>query len=246
MDNNKITEQVMSQIDTQHIQMRPKWYFILGSLLISLSLACIVICGLFIFSDVFFHIRSHGPFGYLQFGSNGIQPFLQTFPVVPLFIGIFLIVFGSILLIRFTKAYHYSMRLIISILVIIFIIVGFTADYFGLNEFIAQNNSINQIYTPFVSDSWIVGEITAVNNNNHWMDIRTPYGDDVQIVWDQQTLLPVGSNFKPTDRVRIIGDNIDGIIHADGITIGGMGWRNSFPTLPQPRRMFFVPPPIDN
>ncbi len=200
------------------------------------------IIGLFIFSDVFFHFRSHGPFGYLQFGQFGIKPFLQTFPIIPLFIGIFLIIFGSILLIKYTKAYRYSTQFIIGCLILAFIAVGFICDHFGLNEYMAQNNTINRMYTPFVGESWIVGEVVSADNSNHQMLIKTPYGDDVLILWDDQTILPFGANFNITDRVRIVGINHNGVITAQGIGVGGMGWRKTFPTLEPFRNPFIVPP----
>jgi hypothetical protein len=55
--------------------------------------------------------------------------------------------------------------------------------------------------------------------------IATPRGEEVKILLQEKTLLPVGSDFQVGERIRAVGEWQDEVFVAKGIGKGGMQWR---------------------
>ena len=69
-----ITRNVMAKIKTEQIKMRPKWYFIVGSFLMTVGLVGLSVGAVFLTNLVFFLVRKQGS------GQGRLQLMLQSFP----------------------------------------------------------------------------------------------------------------------------------------------------------------------
>lgn len=122
--------------------MKPRWYFILGSVLIFLGMVFSTISTIFIFNFIFFLLRHHyGPM--YQYRLNLI---LANFPWWMILIGILGLVFG----IKFLKEYDFSYKK--NFLWIIFgyflaiLISAYLIDYFNLDKSFYRQRFMRRFY----------------------------------------------------------------------------------------------------
>ncbi len=128
-----ITESVMEKIHQGEVKMRPKMYFIIGSVLTFLGLVFSLATSVFLFGLIRFSIRSHGGMGSYRY-----QQILESFPlwvpilaVVTLFVGIWL-------LRQYDFSYKKNYPLIIITVVVAVIATGLFIDSVGLHDNLAR------------------------------------------------------------------------------------------------------------
>lgn len=119
----------MEQIRSGKIAMKPRWYFIIGSLLMVVGVATASIVSVFLISLTRFALRTHGPMGQYR-----LQELLSSFPLwAPLLTGVSLM--GGIwLLKKFDFSYKRNFALIVVGFLFAVIMAGVTLDYLGLDE----------------------------------------------------------------------------------------------------------------
>jgi uncharacterized membrane protein HdeD (DUF308 family) len=132
----------LEKIKKGEIKMKPKWYFILGSILMLLGLVALTITVIFIFNFAFFlFYRHYGPM--YQYRLNLI---LANFPWWIVLIGIL----GLLLGIKFLKEYDFSYKknfvwIIVSYIFIIFV-SAYLINYFNLNKFFYSQGLKRRFY----------------------------------------------------------------------------------------------------
>lgn len=124
-----IKDQVMSQIKQGKINMKPKWYFVLGSALMIISLVGISIISIFLVNLLFFLLKKHGPMGQFR-----LELILASFPWWILIISTLLFVLAIFLLKKYDFSYQKNFKLIILAILISIIISAWAIDYLGFNE----------------------------------------------------------------------------------------------------------------
>lgn len=124
----------MEKIKNQEIKMKPKWYFVAGSILLFLGFLSATIFSILSVNLIFFLLRKHYGLMY-QYRLNYI---LSSFPwwlIVPSILGI---VFG----IKFLKEYRFSYKNNFLVIVLSYVLViflsAFLIDFFNLNSFFAR------------------------------------------------------------------------------------------------------------
>lgn len=100
-----LTKKIMKEIRQKKVKMRPRIYFIAGSLLLSIGLAGTTILAIFFINLVLFRLRIHQPFGFLILGRPGLRPFLLTFPWLSLLVALGGIIGGRALLKKYDISY---------------------------------------------------------------------------------------------------------------------------------------------
>ncbi len=109
--------------------MRPKIYFIFGSIFIFLGLVASGLTAVFIVSLMRFVIRSHGPMGQFRF-----EELLTSFPVwIPL-VAILALFLGVALLRQFDFSYKKNFLIFVLGFVLAVIATGFILDMTGLDN----------------------------------------------------------------------------------------------------------------
>lgn len=132
-DKLNFESKIISQIKTNEIKMRSKWYFVLGSLLLFSSLVGLSMGIVFLVNLTIFFIRRNGPICNWR-----LQSILSTFPWwIPIIAvgGMFLAIW---LLKKYDLSYKKSFKLIIIAFVLAILLAGFLIDRFGLNEYLSQ------------------------------------------------------------------------------------------------------------
>lgn len=150
--NQNIKKNIMNQIKENKIQMKSKWYFILGSFLSFLGLLGSIISATFLINLIFFLSKPHYQPNYqwrLQLIINRIPYWIPILTLIFIFISFFLL-----------KKYDFSYKkifLFISIGLIFSIIVsGFLMNLLGLNELFIRKGPrrIRQFYQRFNYDQY--------------------------------------------------------------------------------------------
>jgi hypothetical protein len=128
---NKITleEKIMLKIKRKEVKMKPRWYFVLGSVLFLVSLVILSVGVMFLFNLMFFALRMQGPMA-----SWRMSMALSHFPWWGLALSLVGLVAGVKLLKRYDFSYKKNSGLIMIIFVLVMVAAGLLFDRIGLNE----------------------------------------------------------------------------------------------------------------
>ena len=134
-------KEVMSKIISGKIAMRPKWYFVLGSVFSIVGLAALSIMSVFSVNIILFLLRRHGPMAQWR-----LEVMLESFPLwIPL-LAIAGIGMGVWLLRKYDFSYKKNFPVIVIGFVISIIIVGFIIDRLGLNDLWSRGGMMRKFY----------------------------------------------------------------------------------------------------
>ncbi|MBN1168533.1 hypothetical protein JXA63_01445 [Candidatus Woesebacteria bacterium] len=139
----KIEDGVMAKVKSGEIKMKPKWYFVLGSLLSLMGLVGFSIGAVFLTNLTIFLIRKRGP------GYGRLDILLSSFPIwIPV-----LAISGIALGIWFLKKYDFSYKKNFIFITVIFvlsvIIAGFVVDTAGLNDLWSHKGPLRGLYQRY-------------------------------------------------------------------------------------------------
>jgi len=143
-----IKASVMDQIHNEDIKMRPKVYFIAGSILTFVGLVSSVVLSVFFIGLMRFSLRSHGPMA-----SYRLEQILSSFPWwAPVFAAVGL--FAGIWLLR---KYDFTFKRNFKVLAVGFILAviagGWLIDSTGLNDALMRRGPMQGIMRQFHDDS---------------------------------------------------------------------------------------------
>lgn len=135
-----ITDNVMDQIHEQKIKMRPRAYFIAGSVLTFAGLVSSVVVSVFLVGLIRFSLRSHGPMASYRF-----DQILATFPWWAATLAFVGLVVGIWLLHKYELSFKVNSRIIIIGFITAIILGGWIVDSIGLNDLLARRGPVQGI-----------------------------------------------------------------------------------------------------
>lgn len=205
MPTKKIKKEIASQIKSGQLKMKPKWYFIMGTVLLFQGTLGAILLGIFVSNLCFYHLRNYGPFGYLFLGRAGLDPFLDTFPwKLLILVGLSLLV-GFKLLKKYEFSYSKHSIYLFLILMVVILISGLLADLVGFNEKVRRSSFLNPIYSErFLGHNWMMGEIRQKTSSGFILE--TPRGNLVEVKISDDTVTLDGEEFAKGRRIRLIGN----------------------------------------
>ena len=131
----------MSKLNSGRIVMRPKWYFVIGSVLSIVGLVGLSVGSVFLINIILFLSRKHGPMGQWR-----IETMINIFPWwIPL-LAIIGIAVGIWMLKKYDFSYKKNFLLIIIGFIFSIIIAGFVIDNLGLNEIWSRRGMMRRFY----------------------------------------------------------------------------------------------------
>ncbi|GIW64385.1 MAG: hypothetical protein KatS3mg092_0318 [Patescibacteria group bacterium] len=131
MPRKNIKKQIMEKIENNEIKMKPKWYFVVGSILLFLGVLFSTISAVFVINLMLFLLRTHyGPM--YQYRLNLI---LLNFPWWLIVIGVISIFLGIKLLKQYDFSYKKNFLLLVFSYLLIIFLTAYLIDYFNLNKF---------------------------------------------------------------------------------------------------------------
>lgn len=136
---------VMQKIHTDHIKMRPKAYFVLGSILTFVGLVASILTSIFLFSLLRFSLRSHGPMGEYRW-----EQLTTSFPWWALFIAFFGIIIGIWCLKQYDFSYKRDVRIIVLGFILAIIVSGWILDMTGLNDVLSRRGPMKGMMRQYI------------------------------------------------------------------------------------------------
>ncbi len=143
-----IKEKVMDQIKEDRVTMRPRWYFLFGSILMFLGLLSSVIVSVFLLSITKFALRTHGPMGQYR-----LEQLLDSFPWWAPILTLVLLIIGIYLLRKYDFSYRKNFLFIVISLITALIIAVFLIDAFGLNDLWFRNGPMKGVMRQYMQES---------------------------------------------------------------------------------------------
>ncbi len=131
----------MAKVKSNEISMKPRWYFVLGSLLVMVGLVGLSIGAIFLTNITLFLLRQHGPMGQWR-----LQTMLTSFPLWVPILAIGGIVLGIVLLRKYDFSYKKNFWVIIAGFVISIFLAAFVIDYLGLNDIWSRQGPMRRFY----------------------------------------------------------------------------------------------------
>lgn len=136
-----ITNDVMTRIKKEHITMKPRWYFILGSFAMTIGMMGLSIISIFSVNLIAFSLRTHGPMGDIR-----CQQILTSFPWWAPVIVIIGLGFGIVMLKKYDFSYKKSFSVVIVGFIAAIILAGIVADNLGLNTMLLRQKQMRGFY----------------------------------------------------------------------------------------------------
>lgn len=222
-----IKNDVMSAIKSGQVTMKPKAYFILGSILLGGGIAIAAILTLLFIGVTIFHLRTQNPIGFLRYGTVGGPIFLRLFPWKALIFSIVGIWSGLALLKKYDISYKKSFAGISLAFVGALIVFAFILDQVGVGDRLEKTKPLSPLYKQqFIQDNMLMGEVVAASQSA--LVVRDPRsGKDITVARNEKTLLPQGADFEVGDHVGAVGYFEGDVFVAKGIHEGGMRWRKN-------------------
>ena len=156
-----ITDNIMNQIREGRVKMRPKAYFVFGSLLVLGGLVASVVTSVFLVSLTRFALRSHGPMGQYRF-----EQLLSSFPWWAPILAIVGLVIGIWFLRRYDFSYKRNFWIVIIGFVMAILIAGWVIDMSGLDEVWLRQGPMRGIMRQYFEEKSILPE----PGNRRWIN----------------------------------------------------------------------------
>src|SRR3989344_991608 len=218
---------LMEQIQSGQVKMRPRAYFIVKSSLQVLGLLLFLLLAIFLVSYIFFQLKASGVFGLTDFGLLGVRDLLLSLPWLMLFL---VLVFIALLL---WFAEHYSIAYknpllysAVGILLIVFV-GGYAVAKTPLHPYFFRAfgpperpaGFMHTFYSRpglMMMHNGIIGKIEALEDPDFL--IRAPDGRPYQIIVSDDTdFVPDDETFDIGDVILVRGKLDDGRAEAWGI-----------------------------
>lgn len=217
---SNIANKVMQEIHKKGIRMRPRAYFLAGSLLLTAGLMVIFFIATFLFNIISFRLRVDAPHEFLRFGPPGMLPFFRLLPWLPLLIAVSLVFVGIHLLKKYEFSFKHNFAVIAAITIFLVIAAGFIIDRIGASRRLEILPPIKGFYQERLpGENWVIGEILEISGDS--VRIKSLDGRKIVVILNETTMLPMGRNFKVGESIRAFGKWQDSVLHAEGIMGGG-------------------------
>lgn len=222
-----IKREVMDAIKNGRVHMRPRWHFVLLSVLFAIAVAIVVIILLYVVSLFIFILHDTGAWFVPAFGGRGWFSFIRSVPW--LLIALSLVFVGLLEIFLRRYALIYRKPLLVSLLGVIIVITagGFLVASTPLHRQLYWYARHNELPPPFQVPYNVFrqapapdvyhGTIVAETSRGFVMVDENGAGTTTVVV-DRMTRLPNGADFEIGTDVVVLGDaNGPGTVRAFGV-----------------------------
>ncbi len=145
-----ITQGVMDKIHHDKIKMRPKAYFVIGSLLSFMGLVASMLISIFLIGLIRFFLRTHGPMAEYR-----LEQIISSFPWWTIIVAILGLVIGIWILRRYDFSYKINFKIVVIIFIIAIIITGWIIDMTGLNDTLFRRGPMQGMMKQYFQENSI-------------------------------------------------------------------------------------------
>jgi uncharacterized membrane protein YjjP (DUF1212 family) len=140
-----MTDNIMSQIKQGKIKMRPRIYYILGSILTFIGLASSVFSSIFLFGLLRFSLRTHMGRGV----QLKLETMLSNFPWWIIVLAIISLIIGICLIKKYNFSYKIKPIILILGFILALVVGGWIFDMSGINDSITKKGHMGEILNNY-------------------------------------------------------------------------------------------------
>ena len=133
-EKSKDYKKIMKKIKKGQLKMKPKIYFVFGSILFGAGVVGLLLLSAILMSRVFFDLRLAGAFRYLGMGGGGMIHFFRRLPIKMLLLAGAGLGGGSFLIRKHGRGYKMSLIWLLVGVITTVMGLGWLMDRIGLNE----------------------------------------------------------------------------------------------------------------
>lgn len=217
---NDIYKTVLEKIKDGKVDMKPRWHFVLKTVLSITAIVLVTLLTVYIFSFVFFFLQQSGVLFAAAFGFRGISFFVMSSPWLLIGAALLFVLLLSVFLTRFSFSYRrplvYSFIGIVALALLGSFFIEHTTMHARLGSFAEREGVpvLAPLYRGAIEElpeGVHAGVITAINESG--FILQTEEGRELQVVITPDTRLPHGLRFEVDDRVFVFtedqGDTVD-------------------------------------
>ena len=134
----------MEKVRSNEIAMKPRWYFVAGSILMVAGLAACSVAAVFMMNLTLFLLREHGPRGEWR-----LQQMLESFPLWIPILAVVGVVAGVWLLKKYDFSYKYNFWLIGAGFIVVILLSALILDFTGLNDTWFRQGPMRGMYRQY-------------------------------------------------------------------------------------------------
>ena len=223
MDNeeNSIKENIIKAIQAGKVNMKPRWHFVLQTVLLIAGTILAALALLYLVSFIIFVLHQTGSWFVAGFGMHGITEFLMSFPWIIALITLIFLIILEILVRKYSFGYRKPLLITSAAVLVLVVGGGFvvanTSFHRGLFDSAEEERLpfgggfYKEFGTPH-RDNVAIGSITNINDNSLILSDRRNMVFIVNITDDIDYL---DDNLQVGDSVVVFGNrNRDGSITA--------------------------------
>lgn len=205
-----LAEQITKDIQDQKLHMRPKAYFVVGGIALSIGLLASMALTLFFFSVVLYRLRVHQPFSYL--GHGGVGPFIENVPWIPILVAVLGISFGIWFMRKYDFSYRHTFLWIAVGVVSGVVLFGVLLDRAGIPDQARAIRFLQPVmHERFSGETWVSGKVVEVGDPSFLL--TTPSGNDFVIIWDKDTIVRPEVPLRTGEWAQVLGAREEGNIY---------------------------------
>ena len=139
-NDNNLEQTVMARIEQGKIAMKPKWFFVLGSLLLGAGLMGLSMATIFLLNLTLYYFKKRGP------GMGRLELMLANFPWWIPILALIGVVVSVWLLRKYDFSYKKNFWLIVAIFLVAILLAAGLVDQLGLNEIWSRRGPMRRLY----------------------------------------------------------------------------------------------------
>ncbi|MDZ7798987.1 MAG: hypothetical protein U5L76_05325 [Patescibacteria group bacterium] len=246
MKNSNLAQKINKTIKEKKIKMRSRFSVMAEKLGLESAAVLLILISILIIGLIGYVLIESGALEFTDFGWSGFGIVFLKFPYELLIIAIVLIIITGYILKSFDFSYKNNFSLIIVLIVFGVILFGLTTAAFNIPRKI--HNLAQEKNIPFASSFFKqkigynlkkgpaqIGEI--INLENNLITITTPLEEEIEVIYDQETLMPQDIELEIGQKIAVLGQLENGLLKAQGIKIfSGQYWHHSNENRLRPRR----------
>lgn len=228
LKENDIQKSVLEKIKAGDVSMRPRFYFILRTVLIGSIDMLAVACALFVLSFVFFSIHESDVGFLLEFGEKGLLTFITLLPWILLLLAFAFLIGIELLVRRTTSAYRFSLLRIFLWVLVFLTVASVCIEITPLHSFLlsrADRDQLpilgplyEQIHDSHQKQGVYQGEITSITDSEFVISHNDNDSDSDEGSWT--IVPPTGFDLRTLsigEKVYLGGYVRDGMVYSYGI-----------------------------
>lgn len=162
IDEFCVHDEVMKHLHDDKVTMRPRFHFIVGSLLVGIGIAGTIVVSVFFTHVIVYRLRAEHVWGYAGFGAHGLLAFIQFFPWLALLLALCGLISGSYLLKQYDFGCKHRLTRVLIASVALVLSFGLLLEHLHFGEKMAQYSAIENMYRRQAPVRIISGRIVDV------------------------------------------------------------------------------------